>query len=49
MSSAPETLPYSCPLNKMSQEMVYIDEDFKKLLSEVYVTFEKVVIKILKK
>ena len=49
MCSAPETLPYGCPLNKMSQEMIYIVNEFKELLSEVYVTFEKVVIKILEK
>lgn len=37
---APNTLIYGCPLNKMSQEMLYIDEDFKKALSQVYSLFE---------
>jgi len=49
LRSAPETLPYGCPLNKMSQEMLYIDEDFKKLLSSVYLSFETLIIKILEK
>ena len=46
---APEILFYGCPLNKMSQEMLYVDDDFKKLLSGVYVEFEKVIQKILEK
>ena len=44
LRSATETLPYGCPLNKMSQEMVYIDETFKTSLSEVYISFEKLII-----
>ena len=47
LRSATETLVYGCPLNKISQEMVYIDDDFKALLSEVYVHFENVIEKIL--
>jgi TetR/AcrR family transcriptional repressor of nem operon len=46
---SPDTLVYGCPLNKMSQEMVYIDEEFKKLLSSVYVDFEKSIADILQK
>ena len=49
LRSAPETLAYGCPLNKMSQEMLYIDEEFKKLLSQVYLSFENVIEEILKK
>jgi len=49
MRSAPQTLAYGCPLNKMSQEMLYIDNDFKKLLSETYSHFEDIIEKILKK
>lgn len=49
LKSAPDTLPYGCPLNKMSQEMVYIDADFDKLLSDVYGDFEKVVGAVLQK
>jgi len=49
LRSAPETLPYGCPLNKMSQEMLYIDEDFRKLLSSVYLSFETLIMKILEK
>ena len=49
LRSAPETLVYGCPLNKMSQEMLYIDEEFKKLLSKVYLSFENIIEKILKK
>ena len=45
--SAPDTLIYGCPLNKMSQEMVYIDEEFKKLLSKIYKEFEKLIEDIL--
>ena len=49
MRLAPQTLPYGCPLNKMSQEMLYIDNDFKKLLSDTYAHFENIVEEILKK
>ncbi len=49
LKDAPSTLVYGCPLNKMSQEMLYIDEDFKKSLSEVYRLFEDVVADILAK
>jgi len=44
---APNTLIYGCPLNKMSQEMVYIDDDFKKVLSFVYKEFENSIKNIL--
>ena len=47
LREATETLPYGCPLNKMSQEMVYIDESFKMLLSKVYAAFEDAIEKIL--
>lgn len=47
LRAAPETLIYGCPLNKMSQEMLYIDSDFKRLLSTVYESFEEVIEKIL--
>jgi UDP-N-acetylmuramate: L-alanyl-gamma-D-glutamyl-meso-diaminopimelate ligase len=46
LRDATETLSYGCPLNKMSQEMLYIDDDFKVLLSEVYVHFESDIEKI---
>jgi TetR/AcrR family transcriptional repressor of nem operon len=46
---SPDTLIYGCPLNKMSQEMVYIDEAFNKLLSSVYEDFESSIEKILDK
>lgn len=49
LRAAPDTLVYGCPLNKMSQEMVYIDDDFKALLGEVYVGFETIIEKILHK
>lgn len=49
LCSAPQTLPYGCPLNKMSQEMIYIDVDFQKVLSEAYVTFETLIQEILKR
>ncbi len=49
LRSAPESLAYGCPLNKMSQEMLYIDDEFKKLLSEVYLSFENIIEEILKK
>jgi len=49
LTSAPDTLIYGCPLNKMSQEMVYLDEDFKKVLSIVYKEFEKSIENILVK
>jgi len=45
--SAVDTLPYGCPLNKMSQEMVYLDTDFYEELSKVYRMFEGLVEKIL--
>jgi TetR/AcrR family transcriptional repressor of nem operon len=48
LKDAPSALVYGCPLNKMSQEMLYIDEDFKKSLSLVYRFFEDVVSDILK-
>jgi len=46
---APELLKYGCPLNKMSQEMTYIDSDFSKILSSVYSDFEDLIQKILSK
>ncbi len=49
LRSSPDTLIFGCPLNKMSQEMVYIDDDFKKLLSSVYKDFEKAIENILVK
>ena len=49
LRSAPETLAYGCPLNKMSQEMLYIDEEFKQLLSKVYLSFENIIEQILQK
>ena len=49
LCDAPNTLMYGCPLNKMSQEMLYIDEDFKKVLSRVYREFEDAIEKILLK
>ena len=49
LRSAPETLPYGCPLNKFSQEMIYIDDEFKTLLSQAYEVFESLIIKILEK
>jgi len=49
LRAAPASLVYGCPLNKMSQEMVYIDEDFKALLAVVYVEFETAIEKILLK
>jgi len=42
-----ETLKYGCPLNKMSQEMVYLDADFSEELSKVYNMFESLVKQIL--
>ena len=47
--SAINTLAYGCPLNKMSQEMVYLDEDFAKALTKVYRLFEDLIEKILLK
>lgn len=44
---APESLEYGCPLNKMSQEMVYLDEAFSQALTEVYHTFEGLIEMIL--
>jgi len=49
LRSAPETLPYGCPLNKFSQEMIYIDAEFKTVLSYTYKVFESLVIQILEK
>ncbi len=49
LRSAPKTLPYGCPLNKFSQEMLYIDDEFKTLLSGAYEVFESLIIKILEK
>lgn len=49
LRTAPETLAYGCPLNKMSQEMLYINEEFKKVLSKVYLSFENIIEQILKK
>jgi len=46
---APKNLIYGCPLNKMSQEMLYIDNDFKRILSQVYKEFENSVNSILHK
>jgi len=47
LSSSPSTLVYGCPLNKMSQEMLYLDDDFKKILSSVYLIFEEAIENIL--
>jgi len=44
---APTILTYGCPLNKMSQEMLYIDDDFKKILSDIYKKFNNSIEKIL--
>lgn len=49
LQDSPELLIYGCPLNKMSQEMTYIDEAFKKLLSSVYQDFEKSIADILER
>jgi len=49
LCSAPKTLAYGCPLNKMSQEMIYIDSDFQKLLSSTYAKFETLVQMILER
>jgi len=49
LRAAPETLPYGCPLNKFSQEMIYIDAEFKTTLSSTYDVFESLVIQILEK
>ena len=49
LCSAPKTLSYGCPLNKMSQEMIYIDTDFQKLLSTTYGKFETLVQMILER
>lgn len=49
LCSAPQTLAYGCPLNKMSQEMIYIDSDFQKLLSTIYTKFEMLIQEILQK
>ncbi|MDD2906270.1 MAG: TetR/AcrR family transcriptional regulator [Sulfurimonas sp.] len=45
--NAPSTLEYGCPLNKISQEMIYIDTEFNKILSDVYQDFESLIQKIL--
>jgi len=47
LAAALEALPYGCPLNKMSQEMAYIDNDFHQALSQVYTCFEDLVEQIL--
>ena len=39
LTQAPKLLKYGCPLNKMSQEMIYLDEDFSKMLGSVYDEF----------
>ena len=49
LRSAPEILPYGCPLNKFSQEMIYIDTEFKTVLSSTYAVFETLIIQILEK
>jgi TetR/AcrR family transcriptional repressor of nem operon len=49
LNLAPETLPYGCPLNKFTQEMLYIDDEFKILLSHTYEQFELLITKILEK
>ena len=49
LRSAPKTLPYGCPLNKLSQELLYIDDDFKTLLSHTYKIFESLIVQILEK
>ena len=49
LCDAPTTLPYGCPLNKMSQEMRYLDADFQRVLGEAYATFERVVREILER
>jgi len=46
---APKLLVYGCPLNKMSQEMLYIDKDFKKTLSSTYKKFNNSIESILLK
>lgn len=49
LRTAPEALPYGCPLGKLAQEMLYIDDDFKIVLSKVYSSFEQIIEKILEK
>ena len=49
LQQAPETLIYGCPLNKMSQEMSYIDKNFQLALSKVYAKFEDLIEQILSK
>ena len=49
LKEAPQTLKYGCPLNKMAQEMSYLDEDFRVALVQVYEVFEKSVQSILEK
>lgn len=47
--NAPITLKYGCPLNKMSQEMIYIDEDFKRSLCWTYGRLELTIEEIVQK
>lgn len=49
LRSSPDTLIYGCPLNKMSQEMLYIDKEFKNVLTSVYQDFESCIANILEK
>lgn len=49
LRNAPQTLIYGCPLNKMSQEMIYIEKKFKISLAKVYEEFEEMIAKILSK
>ena len=49
LCSAPQTLAYGCPLNKMSQEMIYIDSDFQKILSTTYAKFETLIQEVLER
>ena len=43
LKSAPTSLVYGCPLNKLAQEMAYLDSDFKQVLVKVYESFEDVI------
>jgi TetR/AcrR family transcriptional repressor of nem operon len=49
LKEAPQMLEYGCPLNKLSQEMLYVDDDFRKSLSWVYEKFELTVEEIVQK
>ena len=49
LQQAPQTLIYGCPLNKMSQEMSYIDKNFQLALWKVYAKFEDLIEQILSK